>query len=70
MRSLLAGMFLFALGGVFAARAAENIRNEKVIVSQDAIAPGSTRTVAGNLPSLTIYTQGGDLEVFNGGAAP
>ena len=56
---------MFAAGVIVAAPVAgtEKLRNDKVAVYEGAIQPGATATVDRNLASVTVYSQGGTVEV-------
>ena len=63
---------MFAAGAIVAAPAAETekLRNDKVAVYEGAIQPGATETVDRNLASVTVYSQGGTVEVALEGEKP
>jgi quercetin dioxygenase-like cupin family protein len=63
---------MFAAGVIVAAPAAETekLRNDKVAVYEGAIQPGATVTVDRNLASVTVYSQGGTVEVALEGEKP
>jgi quercetin dioxygenase-like cupin family protein len=66
MRFFLTGIFLFTHAMACAAPIAETLHNDKVVVFQANIPAGGSETIAGGRPSLTIYTQGGAVEVTDG----
>lgn len=53
-------MLVIPLGFATAAET-EKIRNSHAIVTEDVLAPGDSRTVRGDLPSVTVYCQAGSV---------
>src|ERR1019366_4929237 len=53
----------------FAAASVERIRNEKVLVTEDTLAPGEQEP-ADRLPSMVVYMSGGMVEVKAAGPDP
>jgi hypothetical protein len=53
---------LLAIPLAFAAAAeTEKIRNPHAIVTEDVLAPGESRSIRGDLPSVTVYCQAGSV---------
>lgn len=48
---------------VFAASSVQRIRNEKVLVSEDTLAPGESEGLPDKLPSMVVYMAAGVVEV-------
>jgi quercetin dioxygenase-like cupin family protein len=46
-----------------AAAQSEKVRNERVVVMEDRIAPGGSRSWRGDRPSMTVYFTPGELDV-------
>lgn len=62
--------FLVAGAGPAAAATVEVLKNEKVIVTEETLAPGERETVAGNHASVVVYLSGDETEIrFAGGPA-
>ena len=65
-------VFTLAVGVIVAAPAAETekLRNDRVAVYEGAMQPGATVTVDRNVASVTVYSQGGTVEVAIEGEKP
>ena len=56
---------LVALPACLAATSVEKIRNEKVVVTEETLAPGETASVPGNRPSMLVFLTGETAEVIS-----
>jgi hypothetical protein len=48
----------------------EKIRNTRAVVIEDSLAPGESRAIRGDLPSVTIYCQAGTVAIAAAGEQP
>jgi hypothetical protein len=46
----------------------EKVRNEKVVVTEDTLAPDESEAIPENLPSIVVYMSGGRVEIAKGRA--
>jgi hypothetical protein len=58
----LAGVMVLLLPGWLAAAPAEKIRNEKVLVVEQTLAPGETLSLAGGTAGIVVYLDSGSVE--------
>jgi hypothetical protein len=58
-----AALLLAALTSTLAASTVEKIRNEKVLVTEDTLAPGESERIPDKLPSMVVYMTGGTAEI-------
>jgi len=65
-------VFMFAVSVIVAAPAAETekLRNDKVAVYEGAMQPGATVSVDRDVASVTVYSEGGTVEVAIEGEKP
>jgi len=56
-------LLLAALPATFAASSVEKIRNDKVRVTEDTLAPGESEDTSAKLPSMIVYMADGTAEV-------
>ena len=57
------GMVLLPVAGVLAVTQTENVRNEKVLVVEQTLAPGETVSWTGDHASVAVYFDDGSIEV-------
>jgi hypothetical protein len=72
MRSWFCGLALILLpvAGVLAVTQTEKIRNEKVLVEEQTLAPGETMSLPGDRASVAVYLDDGSIEVAPAEGAP
>ena len=56
-------LILLPVLGVFAATQTEKVRNEKVLVVEQTLAPGETASLPGDRASVAVYLDAGSIEV-------
>jgi hypothetical protein len=61
---------LIAVPACLAATSVEKIRNEKVIVTEDTLAPGETASFEGNRPGMLVFLTGNTAEILPGHGKP
>ena len=67
-RNLLMGfaLSLIALPACLAATSVEKVRNQKVVVTEESLAPGETASLPGNRPAMLVFLTGGKVELIAG----
>jgi hypothetical protein len=66
----LAGVMVLLLPGWLVAAPAEKIRNEKVLVVEQTLAPGETLSLAGGTAGVVVYLDSGSVETTPVGGIP
>jgi hypothetical protein len=56
-------LILLSVSGVLAVNQAEKVRNEKVLVVEQTLAPGETTSLPGDRASVAVYLDDGSMEV-------
>ncbi len=64
------GLVLLPVAGVLAATQTEKVRNEKVLVVEQALAPGETVSLPGDRASVAVYLDDGSIEATPAAGAP
>jgi quercetin dioxygenase-like cupin family protein len=64
------GLVLLPVTGALAAAQTEKVRNEKVLVVEQTLAPGETVSLPGDRASVAVYLDDGSIEVTAAGGAP
>ncbi len=66
-RNLQTGLALFVtLPMCLAATSVEKVRNEKVVATEESLAPGESASLPGKRPAMLVFLTGGKAELIAG----